>query len=405
MGALTLRGSRLVTPMLVVPVLCLTLAACARRSGESGHSGRHEPVAGAASHPKHADGVWGLDVVSRGSTVDLLVATAEAGVVRLLHQRSSDGGRSWSTPVPVPAGELAPAHGHRGADPQIAAAGDRLLVAWTARGDSSWGTGPIGTAVSDDGGRSWAPGATPSDDGSRDGHGFLDLAATADGAFQAVWLDGRDGDGQGLRFASSPDGRAWSPNVTVDRATCECCWNRLVSRGGATSVIYRDTSPRDLRVASSSDGGAHWEDRGTPGGFDWSIDACPHVGGALAFAGGGAVALDWTGEEESAGLHVVQAEGESWRPPVRLGGPSARHADLVARGDELIAVWDETAADSRAIFTARSADSGQSWSQSERVARSEGGSHPLTVAVDEGVLVIWTSALKGHATWASALFD
>lgn len=407
------RSGAVLAAALVLPLL----AACG--TPESGRAVEHDAASEGSGHhaAAAAAGVWGLDVTARGEVVDLLLATgghAEGEPVRLLHRRSADGGRSWSEAVEIPTVEGEPFPGQRGSEPQIAAAGDRLLVAWTARGDSAWGTGPLATAVSADGGGSWQAGANPADDGSTQGHGFHDLAATVDGRFHAVWLDGRDGDGQGLRAAWSADGLSWSPNATVDAATCECCWNRLLTgeeAAGELSVIYRDTGPRDLRVASlvgNGDGdgdGDGWEDRGTPAGFGWEFDGCPHVGGAIATAGAGGLpaALVWTGDETAVGLYAVPPGDGGWRPPVRLGGATARHGDLVASGGELVAVWDETGDGEGAIFAARSVDGGASWSAPERLAAGAGTSHPLAVDAGGAVVVVWTeTAAGGESSWGSA---
>ena len=136
-------------------LLVLSVVACGPPVEKAAKSEESQPAGAAASHhAPHPEGVWGLDVTSQGPFVDLLLATAGEGGVRLLHQRSLDGGRSWSSPVEIPTHSFAMAHGHRGSDPQIAAHGNDLLVAWTARGSSPWGTGPIGTARSRDGGKS-----------------------------------------------------------------------------------------------------------------------------------------------------------------------------------------------------------------------------------------------------------
>ena len=324
--------------------------------------------------------------------------------MRLLHRRSRDGGVSWSEPVEVPAGDFPVAAVHRGADPQIAAAGDRLVVAWTARGTSDWGTGPIGTAASHDGGRTWTAAAPPADDRSTDGHGFLDLAAGPDGTIHAVWLDSRDSTGQGLRHASSRDGgRSWSPNATIDGRTCECCWNRMRADGEELLVLYRDHDPRDLRLAKSGDGGASWRDLGRPGRFDWAFDGCPHVGGALATSGDAIVALGWTGAPDRAGLYVAMAAGgKPWSEPRRLGGAFARNADLANLGDGLVAVWDEANGGSTALFRSRSQDEGATWSPPEPIATRARPSHPLAIGTAGGALVLWTeTGDSGPATWAS----
>jgi hypothetical protein len=353
-------------------------------------------------------------------------AATDATSYALFHARSLDGGRSfgaatrigadWATTPPSPgdqdgAGDAgvkvhAP---HRGTDPQIAAAGDRVITVWTSPGTSKWGTGPLAVAVSNDGGRTWSRGGNPADDNSTDGHGFIDVAADPAGGFHAVWLDGRDGD-TGLRVASSDDGVAWRANANVDAVTCQCCWNDLAMLGpDRLAVLYRDRDPRDMAVAVSEDGARSWERRGTAGAFGWKVEGCPHVGGGLAVFGGGEVetlhAVVWTGAPDRVGLYDIASAdgGRSWGDARGLGGRGARHGDLAVAAGKLVAAWDEGAA----IHVAQSTD-GSTWSEPRRLtAATVRASHPLVIAAASGALVLWTESNSedGAPTrWVAARF-
>jgi BNR repeat protein len=356
----------------------------------------------------HAEGpgARSLDLFARDGVADVLVTVKAAGGLELVHQRSRDGGRTWSAPVrlPVGAGDLKGAH--RGNDPQVAAHGERLVAVWTRPGTSAWGTGPLATALSADGGRTWSPGPNPADDGSTDGHGYADLAADAAGIFYMAWLDGRDG-GQGLRGAVSRDGgRTWSRNATLDARTCECCWNRLAaSESGTVAVLYRDKDPRDLAVAASTDAGTTWARRGTAGAFGWRFEGCPHVGGGIAFTRGGLAALAWTGDEDDAGLHAVRSEdgGATWSAPVRVGSKTAHRGDLASSGDVLAAAWDDPVAAKGQILGATSPDGGRTWSPARALA-SGGAAQPMVAAVGPGrFLAAWIeTGPGGEARWRSA---
>lgn len=364
-----------------------------------------------SGHHGHADsGVLTLDLHAEGTTVDALSVEKNADGVRLVHRRSSDAGRSWGPPHRVPTS--APPHSpHRGADPQIAARGDRVVVVWTGPGTSKWGSGPLRTAVSSDGGRTWSAGPDPADDRSTEGHGYADLAVDGQGRFHLVWLDGRRGK-QGLRAASSEDaGGRWSANQTLDDATCECCVNRVTASADAAYVLYRDTGPRDMAVAASTDGGRSWSRRGTAGAFGWSFEGCPHVGGGIATTGTDAAralfALVWTGDAVNAGLHLVTSpEGGAWGPTGFARRPKGHHADLAASGPVLAAVWDESEAGGTAVLSALSSDGGRTWPAPRRLSASGvRASHPLIVGTTPGHFVAaWTErAGEGPLAWRSAI--
>lgn len=357
----------------------------------------------AAGHGASASGVVSLDVYAQGRTVDLLFAFAAAGGVELRHQRSVDGGESWPVAARLPLAPSALSMPHRGGDPQVVASGPHVLVVWTRPGTSKWGSGPLGTALSADGGATWTIGANPADDGSTEGHGYVDAAADTDGAFHLVWLDSRDG-AQGLRATSSKDfGRTWEANRTLDNRTCECCWNRVASpRAGEVWALYRDHDPRDMAVAASQDAGRSWSRRGSAGTFNWKFEGCPHVGGGLAFTGDSAHALVWTGEEDAAGLHVIGSKdgARTWSQPVRVGDSSAHHPDLAADGSVLAAVWDDPAGTTRAVLASTSVDGGRTWRTARRLSSAGAdASHPLVVSVAPGrFLVAWTER-SGDAAW------
>jgi hypothetical protein len=360
-----------------------------------------------AGHSSEGSGAIGLDVYAQDGVLDLLVASREGQATELRHQRSRDGGRTWSAPVPVPLGAGGLHTPNRGADPQVAARGDRVVVLWTRPGASRFGSGPLATAVSNDGGRTWSAGANPADDRSQDGHGYADLVVDAAGRFHAVWLDSRDG-GQGLRAARSTDGGAtWSANATLDSRTCECCWNALHTSGAqGVRVIYRDKDPRDLAVAASDDGGGTWTRLGPAGAFRWSFEGCPHVGGALARTAARLHALAWTGEDAHAGLHVLASldDGRTWGPPRRLGSARAHRGDLAAAGRTLAAAWDEPAEGGRGIHAALSTDEGRTWTTPRRLSEAAwNASVPLVVATGSGFRVFWTEAQgQAPARWQSA---
>jgi Neuraminidase (sialidase) len=355
-------------------------------------------------------GVVSLDVYADGARIDLLTGTRDVdSPAALRFQRSDDGGKSWTTPVPVGAGQPAPEPVHRGMDAQIAAAGDRLVAIWTTGADTRMGRGPLASALSADGGKTWSAGPSPSDDGKVIDHAFVDIAADAAGTFHAVWLDAREGrHGKGLRYARSTDGgQTWSKNLTLDPETCECCWNKIaVGRDGNVYVLFRQANPRDMAVVASHDGGKTWGKPVTAGAFGWDINACPHVGGGLAINGDKLFAAVWTARGHGAnGAFIVASHdaGRSFGPPVQLGNPQSWHPDLATAGGMLVATWDAYTDAGPAVFEATSHDDGKTWSAPAQLsAFGVTASVPRAVATNGGFRIFWTEkSPDAPAMWTS----
>jgi hypothetical protein len=360
---------------------------------------------------ERAGSVVGFDVVVSRATpatvtegarsaenIDVVIATeTEAGPV-LSHRRSRDGGQTWSKDTPIDMHGTTISNAMRGLDPAVAAHGDRLFVVWTTPGEGSHGVGPFATATSDDGGKTWQPGANPSDDGTKRGHAFIDAIADDAGVFHVVWLETRGS--RGVIAASSNDfGRTWAANRVVDGKTCECCWNELLSiRPGETHLLYRDTAPRDMAIARTTDSGASWERLATVGDYKWPIEACPFTGGGLAATGPtGRETLHATvfsGEKAHRGVTYLTSpdRGVSWSAPLALGEGRGQHSDIAALGEHLVAVFDRTDSEDGFVVVSRdSKDAGQTWSATRRLSRTGvKADFPRVVSVAGRVVGFWT---------------
>jgi hypothetical protein len=367
-------------------ILTLLLALSAAGAPALAEGGHHAPQLGLAH----------FDVFQDGDTLHLLTGyrNAEEPGVALWYRRSSDGGVSWSEPARVNGKDEELFAPHPGENPQIAARGDRVLALWSSMRDDK--PGPLVTAYSDDGGKTWKRGPNPASDGADDYHPLPELGAGPDG-FHAVWLHRSTYEGpvqQGLHAAHSADGKRWSATETVDQLSCECCWNRVVVGKGRVGVLYRGAEPRDMKFAGWS--GAQWSEGTQVGRFDWDFGGCPHTGGGLAQSADGKRlhALVWTGLQGQQGLYYVASNdgGASWSDARRLGGEDAVDGDIALAPDgRLQAVWDDGAA----ILGAGSGDGGASWSEPATI--SDGGErnrHPRTFATTRGRVTFWMQGAR-----------
>jgi len=414
---------------LVLSAALLATAGLALLVRASGAPAAQTGYAAPELHRFDLDAVTSFDVYRDGARLHLLIAgpAEEGGRPVLRYLASGDGGESWREPVALGEDQPAPEPVKRGNDVQIAAHGAHIVAQWQTSGTGFAGAGPMVTAVSEDGGRSWRPGPNPAADDSRDGHAFSDLIADREGRFHLVWLDSRgvvaaaDGSSrvaaagagrQGLMYARSEDGgRSWTGHRRIDHATCECCWNSLRSGSdGRLYVLYRDIDPRDMALAVSPDGGENWRREGRVGAFDWAFEGCPHVGGGLALAGGGGserlLATVWTGKGEATGLYAVSAKDgpDGWSAPAILG-EHARHSDLAGLADgSAIAVWDVYAREGLSIAAARYRPDSDGWGASRRLS-PEGlrSSHPRIVAIGGEALVFFSARREGAQTDSLAI--
>ena len=288
----------------------------------------------------------------------------------------------------------------RGSDPRITAQGDRIAVAWTTHVEGApHGAGPMATAFSNDGGKTWHQGQSAAD-WPRGPHGFFAMASD-DKAMHMVWLDSRGGKGQqGLRHAHSLDGGAvWSKNTTLDDKTCACCWNTVSLDGqGQLYTLYRDKDPSDIALGRLVGLDGPWERTGAVGAFDWDFHGCPHIGGDLELQakpeGLHIHAVVGTGHPQHLGVHYLLSRdgGQTWGEPSRLGDETALHANLAAHPDgRLVSVWDMMDVEGLAIYMAESTDGGDTWSQPTMLSKPGiRATHPLAVATKDGFLVLWT---------------
>lgn len=367
-------------------LVCLIVAGCA-------HALKGGPSP-AADLPIRLDGIASFDVYAEDGRVHALAAGESGGKPALQYLRSTDGGTTWPLLVSIdPQGLFSPTL-QFGNDVQVAAAGSRAVAVWAGKS--------LHSAVSEDAGMNWKAGPNPADDGSSGGHAFIDLWADRRGRFHLVWLDAR----ARLYYSNSEDGLRWSRKDTLEKVTCERCWNRMSGGTGEDLyVLYRGFKPRDMALKRSQDGGRTWNERGPVGSFGWNPDACPRGGGGIAVdPGTGTVhAVVWTGKDDQMGIYHLASRdgGDSWSPPSRVCHPHAKHADIAARGDRVAVVWDMVKPEGRLILSGISQDGGITWPPHHMRLSSPSASatHPRVMALDTGFRAFWAETRGDKGTF------
>lgn len=356
-----------------------------------------------------------FDVYADGQTLHLL-ASGTLGpdpTERLHYQCSEDGGETWSEPVHLETAQPPPYKPAFTHTVQIAAHGDYLVAVWEIKG-TGWGEyGPLALALSADSGETWKPGPRLVRDDEAYEQSFYDIEADAAGGFHLVWLEDGKPEKEGDTFfssalvaASSTDyGATWGAKRIVDDETCTCCANNLITLAtGKRYVIYRDASPRDMGVASTTADDDSWRQYGHVGRFAWDFNGCPHVGAGLSAAGEQLHATVWTGHPDWLGVYYLRSEdgGQSWSAPQRFGGEQAHNSDIAALdAKRLLAVWDTVQENAFSIIAARSNDGGQTWQPPQVVHQSATPvSWPRVIATPMGFRVFWI-AQQEQQSWAT----
>ncbi len=232
--------------------------------------------------------------------------------------------------------------------PSLAALPDGTLFAhWLAKNGSGTYAYDVRVTASRDGGKTWSTPVVPHRDGTQTEHGFVSMTPWNAQAMGLVWLDGRKtagaqghGDGQGemsLVHSTIDSAGRLGPETVLDGRVCDCCQTDAARAEGATVVVYRDRSEKEVRDMSAvryAEG--RWSEPRPLARDGWEISACPVNGPAIA-ATGGRVAVAWftvANDKPHVNVAFSSDAGASFGAPnvVDDGRPLGR-VDVVLLGD------------------------------------------------------------------------
>jgi hypothetical protein len=410
----------------------LTVAASGWAAGpvaEIAVSDRANAQASLAAKGQFAAMAWGAS--TQDSVTDIYVTT------------SRDGGRTFGPPARV--NQVAGAANVSGEQPPRVALVPRagrepaIVVLWTAK--STAGTRLL-SARSDDGGRSFAPGAPVPGSDAPGNRGWESIATGRDGAVVALWLDhrelaaGRAGTGSmghaehqhsaaGQKQTDS-GARAQLSKLLFARLTeadssralaggvCYCCKTAIATdAAGGVYAAWRhvyDGNVRDIAFIKSADGGRTFGAPVRVSDDNWVPDGCPENGPSLTVDEKGRIHVVWPtlvpGATSAAAptlalFYAMSHDGRHFTARQRIpteGIP--RHPQIVSGpGDEIIVAWDEQANAIRRVAVARGTIAAQG---SARFVRQPIGDalsavYPVLAAVDDGAIVAWTSGSAGQS--------
>ena len=147
--------------------------------------------------------------------------------------------------------------------PSMTALPDGTLFAhWLAKSGPGTYAYDVRVTTSMDGGRSWSSPIVPHRDGTQAEHGFVSMTPWSAQEMGVVWLDGRKtaGASHGAHGAAGSemslihttlgrDSRLGAETV-LDGRVCDCCQTDAARAEGATVVVYRDRSEKEVRDIS-----------------------------------------------------------------------------------------------------------------------------------------------------------
>lgn len=314
---------------------------------------------------------------------------------------------------------LGPIEPHGESPPKLAYASDGSLDALYVVGKEAPGErfplAALRFARSPDGGKSWEPPVTVTDDGTFGSHNFHALHIARDGTIYAAWLDGRAGKSRAYATRSEDGGRTWAPNHPISLGeACPCCRTALATApNGVVYAAWRAVLPggiRDIVVARSDDRGATWGAAVRVHADEWKVDACPHAGPALAVDSGQRLHVAWwTGKEGAAGAYYARSDdgGKSFQHATPLGTAEfsqPAHVQLaLGDSDVVVAAWDDGTLQTPRIAIRVSRDGGDHFAPARMVsAEGRAASFPVLAVNGTKLTVAWTEQSADYARAAAA---
>lgn len=283
---------------------------------------------------------------------------------------------------------------------------------------------------STDRGKSWSTPLSPHRDNTKTQHGFVSMIADGEDRVLISWLDGRrtaraeksaaehdahDHEIEPMTLRSAVVNRAGelSDEFEIDERTCSCCQTDM-SRWGQTSVIaYRDRSQdeiRDISIAQKSSAG--WSLPRRVYDDNWRIEGCPVNGPAITSNGAQTLVFWPTLVEEQMTLRYVLADSpeklaakpvmHELRLPVM---PSGR-VDAVPWKDGFSLIWVSRARDRPAVEHAQVHPSGKlefGKPIAEPALRGRTTGFPRAASDGKSMIVVWPELDNGVPVIGMAL--
>lgn len=325
-------------------------------------------------------------------------------------QMSGDGGKTWSAPRRIQAEpEPVSAEGENRPKVAIGTKGE-LYIAYTKPLAKPY-TGEIRFVRSLDGGKTFSAPMTVHANRDVITHRFESMAVDRDGRIYVAWIDKRDVEaasarkekyaGAALYYAVSEDsGASFKGDYKIADHSCECCRIGLaLNPAGTVVALWRhvfDPNIRDHALAELAPAGkAGPLTRAT---FDnWRVDACPHHGPSLAYAGDGTRHQVWFNVKEDEGGAFYASTTPAGQPGkvVKLGSAQAEHPDVAVNGKEVAVVWKQFDGKSTAILARLSVDGGLSWAEKELARTAKDSDQPHLMNAPSGILLAWRTQEEG----------
>jgi photosystem II stability/assembly factor-like uncharacterized protein len=212
---------------------------------------------------------------------------------------SGDGGRAFQPPVKVgEAGTLALGM-RRG--PRVAVTGSGVTVAASCGQLGGGKDGDMLAWRSTDGGHTWSTPVPVNRASNSCREGLHDLVAGPSGSLFCVWIDLRNGRPQLFGTTSSDGGASWNADrIVYEGPLCPCCQpSASFEAKNRLHVLWRNNiaDDRDMYLISSTDAGRTWDAPRKLGRGTWHLRACPMDGGGLAADEHGTVHSIWRREK------------------------------------------------------------------------------------------------------------
>jgi hypothetical protein len=368
------------------------------------------PISAAAAQPD-------LVVAPDGRLLLSWVAPQEYGHA-LLFAAFEDG--HWSPPQTIARGD--DWFVNWADTPHLAATEDGALWAhWLQKSASATYAYDVAMTRSSDGGKTWATPMLVNSDGKPAEHGFVSLWPASRDTLGVAWLDGREAAGGGdahdghgghdahggamtLRAATFDARLQRHDEARLDAMTCDCCQTDVAMTVRGPLLVFRDRTPqeiRDIAVSRLQEGG--WTTPHAVHADNWKMPACPVNGPAIAARGDDVLVGWYTAAGDTPMLRLARSVdgGDSFGAPLTIDGGEAVQGRVDVAFDDRSAwvVWLREGADGQSLQLARyTPDLGRELQRIEVAklqGRGRGTGFPKLAVMNGAAHMVWTDVIAG----------